>query len=75
MTDNEEDPHTSWLDAIKAHPWITGIFIFCVFLWVGLAFIFLPEDWSNVRKIAAGVIWGLFCAGIVTATRTVGDSS
>ncbi len=69
----KETPPT-WKDGVKAHPWITGIFVFCVFLWVALAIIFLPEDWSTIRKIGAGVIWGLFCAGIVTATRTVGNS-
>ncbi|QXD23671.1 hypothetical protein F7C95_17375 [Opitutia bacterium ISCC 51] len=74
MIEQKEENPPSWTDGLKAHPWITGIFIFCVFLWTGLAFIFLPEDWSNIRKIAAGIIWGLFCAGIVTATRTVGNS-
>ena len=74
MAEEHEETNASWLDGIKAHPWITGIFIFCVFLWTALAFIFLPEDWSNVRKVSAGIIWGLFCAGIVTATRTVGNS-
>ena len=74
MTDKQEETKSTWLDGIKAHPWITGIFIFCVFLWIGLALIFLPDDWALLRKISAGTIWGLFCAVIVTATRTVGNS-
>ena len=74
MNKNEEESKHTWMDGIKAHPWITGIFVFCVFLWIGLALVFLPEDWSIIRKISAGIIWGLFCAGIVTATRTVGNS-
>ena len=74
MNDEQEDSKSTWLDGIKAHPWITAIFIFCVFIWIGIALVFLPDDWSQLRKVSAGVIWGLFCAGIVTATRTVGTS-
>ena len=73
MEEEIEDTQSGWFDGIKAHPWITGIFIFCVFVWIALALIFLPDDWSQIRKLAAGVIWGLFSALIITATRTVGN--
>jgi len=61
-------------EGIRAHPWITAIFAFCVILWIGIALVFLPAGWSELRKVAAGVIWGLFCATIITATRTVGNT-
>jgi hypothetical protein len=73
MSEKTEQTKTSYLDGIKAHPWITGIFVFCVFLWIGIAFTFLPGDWGMFRKVAAGIIWGSFCAAIVTATKTVGE--
>ncbi|MDA0347122.1 MAG: hypothetical protein O3C43_02360 [Verrucomicrobia bacterium] len=72
---NKQAPiKSTFLDGIRTHPWISAIFMFCVVLWISIALIFLPEGWSELRKIAAGVIWGLFCATIVTATRTVGNS-
>jgi hypothetical protein len=74
MTEELEEAKSSWIDGIKAHPWITGIFACCVVLWIALALMFLPDDWNQIRKISAGVIWGLFCALIITATRTVGNS-
>ncbi|MCZ6675089.1 MAG: hypothetical protein O7C75_19320 [Verrucomicrobia bacterium] len=50
----KEPPYV--LRAVKAHPWITGIFVFCVILSIGLSLWFLPGDWSTTRKVAAGVI-------------------
>lgn len=58
------------LGSLKAHPWLTGIFLSCVILWTGIAVAFF-EEWSWIRKLSAGVVWGIFCAIIVTATRTV----
>ncbi|MCB1123870.1 MAG: hypothetical protein KJT03_20110 [Verrucomicrobiae bacterium] len=61
---------TRLLNHFKAHPWLTGIFVACVILWTGIAMVYFQE-WSLLRKIAAGICWGTFCAIIVTATRTV----
>ncbi len=74
MNDEVKTDDESVFAGIKAHPWITGIFIFCVILWTVIAIVFLPEEWAMIRKVAAGLIWGLFCAIIVTATRTVGNT-
>jgi hypothetical protein len=75
MNENSDTSKLTLLAGIKAHPWITGIFVFCVILWTGLALTFLPEEWNLLRKIGAGIIWGLFCGIIVTATRTVGNET
>ena len=74
MNEEVETDDSSIVAGIKAHPWITGIFVFCVILWTVIAIVFLTEAWSMTRRIAAGLIWGLFCAIIVTATRTVGNT-
>ena len=75
MNENSEPSNSTLLSGIKAHPWITGIFVFCVLLLTAIALTFLPEEWSTIRKVGAGVIWGLFCGIIVTATKTVGNET
>lgn len=60
------------LDWIKAHPIITSFCAVSTVLGGVLGPLFTPEDWSDGRKIAAGVVTGVGCAAIVVFNRIFG---
>ena len=60
------------LHAIKTHPVITAVLVGSMGIGAAVGQLYGPEDWSDSRKIAAGVIAGIGCAAMVVASRMVG---
>ncbi|MBW2463080.1 MAG: hypothetical protein JRH11_15630 [Deltaproteobacteria bacterium] len=60
------------LHAIKTHPVITAVLVGSTGAGGALGLLYGPEDWSDSRNIAAGVVAGIGCAAIVVASRMVG---
>jgi hypothetical protein len=44
----------------------------CTLLGVSMGFLFLPDDWTSLRKIAGGGVAGAGFGLIITAPRIIG---
>lgn len=54
------------------HPVLTGIFATCIVGGAILGAVFLTDDWSMARRLAAGAVAGAGVALLTTAPRIIG---
>ena len=57
---------------VREHPVITALFVGCTLAGAVLGEVYLPEEWSALRRIAAGAVAGAGVALTVTATKMIG---
>lgn len=55
------------LEAIKAHPVISGVFGLCAISGIIVAFVHSPDDWPWPRTFLAGLFAGLVVGIFITA--------
>lgn len=60
------------LTLLRRHPVLCGIFLACTLVGAALGFALLGDDWSALRRIAAGGVAGAGSALLVTATKMFG---
>ena len=69
--EGEFKPAPIWQSALR-HPVITGVIAAFIIAGAVIGAIFLSEDWSLARRIAAGGVAGGGCGLMLTATRIIG---
>jgi hypothetical protein len=69
--DEKFKPAPIWQSALR-HPLITGVIAFSIIAGAVAGGIFLSEDWSLLRRIAAGGAAGGGCGLMLTAYRIIG---
>ena len=62
----------SLIGVLRDYPLITATIVVCTLIGVVLGLVFLPEEWTVLRKVAGGALGGAGCGLIVTAPRIVG---
>jgi hypothetical protein len=67
-----EDPGGTARSFAATHPWITALFAVCAVAGAVAGAVYLPEDWSLARRLAAGALAGTGSALLVTASRLIG---
>jgi hypothetical protein len=67
-----EDRGGSVRGFVATHPWITALFAACALAGAVAGVLYLPEDWSLARRLAAGALAGTGSALLVTAPRLIG---
>ncbi len=60
------------VEHVRTHPVLSGFFVVCLGVGVFAAFALLPEDWSGLRRSAAGLVGGAGVWLLITAPRLVG---
>ena len=60
------------MDELRAHPIATGIMVAATLVGAALGPMLGPDDWSVVRKLAAGAVGGLGVGFIVVFTHIIG---
>jgi hypothetical protein len=68
----EEEARDGLRAVLGRHPVLTAVFVTCTLAGAGLGFALLSDDWSALRRIAAGGVAGAGSALLVTATRMFG---
>ena len=58
-----------WLDALKRNRALTALFAFCILAGACVGFLYLPEDYSSIRRLLGGAISGGGIAFLMTATK------
>jgi hypothetical protein len=61
-----------WQAAIAAHPIIFAVFVSCISIGAVLGVLFLTDEWSLARRIAAGVVAGAGVGILITGPRIIG---
>jgi hypothetical protein len=61
-----------WKTAVAAHPIIFGVILACISIGAVLGVLFLTDEWSLARRIAAGVVGGAGVGILITAPRIIG---
>ena len=69
--DEEFKPAPIWQSA-RHHPLITGVIALSFVTGAVIGAIFLTDDWSLLRRIAAGGVAGGGCGLMLTAYRIIG---
>ena len=69
--EREFKPVSIWTSA-RRHPVIAGVLLACAISGATLGALFLAEDWSLARRIAAGGVAGAGCGLLLTAYRIIG---
>ncbi len=59
----------AWHDAVRAHPWITGIIVGGTLIGATLGFFYLNPEWQVIRRLAAGGVAGGGIGFFMTATK------
>jgi len=74
MTERTERTNAarSALATMRAHPIITGTMLGCALIGAIAGFVFLPEEWLILRRIAAGAFAGTGIGLTLTATKMIG---
>jgi hypothetical protein len=57
---------------VESHPVIAALIAACTLAGAVAGAVYLPDDWSLARRIAAGAVAGAGSALLVTATRLIG---
>ena len=57
---------------LRRHPVLTGVFLAAALVGAALGFALLGDDWSALRRIAAGAVAGAGSALLITATKMFG---
>jgi hypothetical protein len=63
---------SGWQGFAREHPIITALLVGCTLAGAVLGEIYLYEEWSAARRIAAGAVAGAGVALTVTATKMIG---
>jgi hypothetical protein len=63
---------SGWQGIVREHPIITAILVACTLVGALVGEIYLYEEWSVARRVAAGAVAGAGVAFTVTATRMIG---
>ena len=66
------EPSSTALRVVTEHPVLTGIFAICILGGAMLGAVLLTEDWSMLRRIAAGAVAGAGVALLTTAPKLIG---
>ena len=69
--EDEFKPAPIWLSA-RRHPLITSVLVASALAGATLGAVFLADDWSLARRIAAGGVAGAGCGLLMTAYRIIG---
>ena len=69
--ENEFKPVPIW-ESARRHPIITGVLTGFAIAGAILGAVFLTDDWSLARRIAAGGVAGAGCGLLLTAYRIIG---
>jgi hypothetical protein len=74
-TDPREAPPAARaaLAALRRHPVITALMIGCTLAGAVLGALYLSEDWSLLRRVAAGGVAGGGIGLLLTGTKLVGQ--
>jgi hypothetical protein len=59
-------------DGIRAHPWITAVMVGGVLIGAAAGYVYLTDEWSALRRLAAGAVGGFWVSFLLTATRMMG---
>ena len=59
----------AWHDALRSHPWITGVIVGGATVGGVLGILYLNPEWSLIRRIAAGGMAGGGIGFFMTATK------
>jgi len=57
---------------IREHPWITVVMVGGVLIGAAAGYVYLTEEWSALRRLAAGAVGGFWVSFLLTATRMMG---
>jgi hypothetical protein len=60
------------VDSLRRHPVITGLLLSCAVAGAVLGALYLPAEWTLLRRIAAGAFSGAGVGLLCTATRMLG---
>lgn len=62
-----------WFTALARHPVITAVVVVCTLggAWAGAEF--LDADWSLLRRVLGGGVFGAWVGLLLTATKMVGQ--
>jgi hypothetical protein len=60
------------IGALRRHPVISGVILGGAVCGAVLGFLLLTDDWSALRRIAAGAVAGAGAGLVVTATKMFG---
>jgi hypothetical protein len=69
--EGEFKPAPIWQSALR-HPLITGVIATAIVAGAVLGAIYLSQDWTLVRRLAAGGVAGGGCGLLLTAYRIIG---
>ena len=69
MDARSESSSGGWLDRMRRHPVISGVILGGAVCGAVLGFFLLTEDWSALRRIAAGAVAGAGTGFVITATK------
>ena len=67
-----EPPERGARGFVASHPVIAGLFAVCTLSGAVAGAVYLPDEWSLARRLAAGAVAGAGSALIVSATRLIG---
>jgi hypothetical protein len=56
----------------RRHPVMTSTVLVCALLGAALGGVFLPEEWSLVRRLVAGALAGAGTGMLMTGTKWIG---
>ena len=56
----------------RRHPVMTSTVLVCALLGAALGAVFLPEEWSLVRRLVAGTLAGAGTGMLMTGTKWIG---
>ncbi len=63
---------SGWLATLARHPVISGFIISCMLGGVVLGLLYLPPDWSLMRRVLGGLVGGAGVGVFVTSHRMIG---
>lgn len=72
MDDAAEGTSGGLVASLRRHPVLTGTILCCALVGALLGFALLSEDWSSLRRIAAGAVAGAGAGFLITATKMFG---
>ena len=61
-----------WWASVRRHPVVSGVMLGCILAGTVSGPLYLPEEWSLIRQLAAGAVAGAGTGLLVTATKMLG---
>jgi hypothetical protein len=62
----------TWTDSLRRHPVIGVLVVTCTVAGAVLGMLYLPAEWSLLRRLAAGAFSGAGIGLLCTATKMLG---